>query len=600
MRTKPALTVGSGISLLQDQSFSPTVYYGGRAASWLWRRPIGVGIAAFLVVASSVTGSLLASLVLTVVVVGLVCYGVLRWQRLGGAEPLSIRDAANLLSRRRRLLRTWPQACETSGLNGTRGLARFPALRRMRPIDGGGLRCTLYPTRVGRTVRDVQRAASDLAEKVGCPSLFVKEVGIGVCELDFYWSDPIGHVLPLTQLPCATPGRLSYGIHADGRAAAIKYGQSLLIGGLSDHGKSTCLHGLVADANRQKLPIRLYVSDPKGGIELGAYGRRVGHPSGTFEVRDYSKTVPETIKMLERVESAMHARQRDLESRRLRKWEPSAPEPLVVVVLDEALLMADLLKKGADSTVGRIAFTGRAVGYVIWAVAQVGHADTLGRLRDLIPQRICFATPTPQVTDTFLGPGAAAAGADCSSIREPGVGYYYSDASRHPVKFRAAMVTDREVEQIVTGRYPAGMLMPDGRSKVATYVWWGIEDECLYVGLTNDPARRMREHVDGKPWAEEAVRVDLEWHRDEKAARLAEQEKIGKLLPRENVTFNRHNPNRLIRDASGRVVGRGRALVKSAQAKRTEIRSEPHDGLDVLDQPQPVEPQKTATLGDMW
>jgi len=47
----------------------------------------------------------------------------------------------------------------------------------------------------------------------------------------------------------------------------------------------------------------------------------------------------------------------------------------------DAGLVRDLMKD-ANSPLGNIVSAGRAFGYTLWACSQVGHADTIGRVRE--------------------------------------------------------------------------------------------------------------------------------------------------------------------------------------------------------------------------
>lgn len=597
-RTAPALTFGSGQKLRNYWATGVAGHILERFIVWSWRRRLFTGPALFYVFAIAWTGSVVWGFILGTAVLAGICWGVLRSGRLGEAEAINWRDARKLIARRRRLLERWPAACETSGLSGTKTTAApYPGLRQLQFLPDGGMRAKVHPTTAGRTVRALQAASTDLAEKVGCKALFVTEVGTGVAELDFYWSDPLEHVLPLTQLPLPPKGRLSYGVRGGrGVAASIDYTRSVLIGGQTGAGKSNIIHALVADANRQRLPLRLYISDPKAGMELGAYGRQLGIDHGLFEVRDYARTTAETIKMLDRVEDAMQARMRALEQRRIRRWEPSAIEPITVVIIDELLALQALLKKGTDSSLARIVFTGRACGYSGWLCTQEGTVETLGQLRKLIPQRIAVATESATQTRTILGDAAIDNGAGCHLLTEPGLGYSADEGTRNPSKFRAALVTDRQVEMIVTGRYPQGMLLPGGRRRCATYVYWDEAERCLYVGKAFDPVERRKQHKD-KPWYEEIWNENIQWYDSEQLAFEAEKRLIAELKPLHNAQHNTRNPDRIIRDAYGKVIGRGRLAIDHAKMSRAKA---PDDaGLAIVDDT-PTEPQKPATLGDMW
>jgi predicted GIY-YIG superfamily endonuclease len=243
----------------------------------------------------------------------------------------------------------------------------------------------------------------------------------------------------------------------------------------------------------------------------------------------------------------------------VRKVTPDATNPLVVLLLDETLPLTDLLKKGTDSPLGRVAYTGAAAAYVVWANTQVAQVDSIGRFRDLIPQRICFATPNPQVTDSVLGQGAEASGAKCSEIRTAGVGYSHSEGDVVARKFRGAMVTDDETKLIAMGKLPAAVMemaemeTTAKRGETALYRHFDAEGRLLYVGITNNYARRSGEHADDKPWWRDVARSEVERYPTRKAAMDAEKAAIESEHPLDNDQHNKGNPRRRIRKTDLRI-----------------------------------------------
>jgi hypothetical protein len=320
-------------------------------------------------------------------------------------------------------------------------------------------------------------------------------------------------------------------------------------------GKSNLCWTLLADANRQRIPIRLYVSDPKGGVELDALEGHVGEINGNMDVHHYAKTPTATAKMIETLEGGMQKRQEVMKARGQRVHVPTKEDPLTVLILDETLSLVDILKKGVDSPLGRIAFMGGAVGYVVWANLQVAQVETVGRFRDLVPQRLCLATPSTGVTNAVLGDGTDALGAKCNQIRTPGVGYSYADGDFHPSKFRVAMVTDAETRLVAAGKIPQGMLTDQGQRR-ALYRWYGMDatggEVLLYVGKTNDLGRRTREHMDGgADWTEEVTHNRVEWFPDERTVLAAEKKAIQDEHPQYNVVHNDSRFGKMPKDVAG-------------------------------------------------
>jgi predicted GIY-YIG superfamily endonuclease len=75
------------------------------------------------------------------------------------------------------------------------------------------------------------------------------------------------------------------------------------------------------------------------------------------------------------------------------------------------------------------------------------------------------------------------------------------------------------------------------------YRWWSATGELLYVGISNDPARRYAQHLDDprKPWARAlgvTFEVEPEPYPGRAAVLLAERRAIEQERPRHNVVHN--------------------------------------------------------------
>jgi hypothetical protein len=65
------------------------------------------------------------------------------------------------------------------------------------------------------------------------------------------------------------------------------------------------------------------------------------------------------------------------------------------------------------------------------------------------------------------------------------------------------------------------------------------EDEVIYIGMSHEPAERVREHRRLKPWADEIAGHEADWYPDRAAAQAAEAKAIRKHQPKYNVV---HTP----------------------------------------------------------
>lgn len=81
---------------------------------------------------------------------------------------------------------------------------------------------------------------------------------------------------------------------------------------------------------------------------------------------------------------------------------------------------------------------------------------------------------------------------------------------------------------------------PDGGApeRTALYRLFGADNELLYVGITNNPERRLDHHRARKPWWREVTMRVVEWYDDRPAAERAERKAIQTEGPRYNIHHN--------------------------------------------------------------
>lgn len=349
----------------------------------------------------------------------------------------------------------------------TKSSKEAPVLLNVHTDALGNVNADISPGRLAIPVESIAAQAGTIAESVGCMGLTVRPTETGKAALKFWWRDPIGEHLFLKDLHPGTPGRIVYGVREDGEMASIKWNLSLLLVALTEHGKSNIIHALIADLIRQGIPVRLCIVDPKGGMELSMYGRELGKTDRLVRVHKYATTPEEGEKLIEEMAAGMERRAKQFAAETRRSWVPTERDPLVILIVDELLELDDTVKAGAKSKAARIVRLGRAVGYVAWFCSQAGQVDTIGRLRTFIPQRICLAVDDSQAVTATLGNGALAAGANCHQIGVPGVGFSGTEASRLPLRFRAALVPDEDLEYIARGELPPGLPQPVEEAVVA-------------------------------------------------------------------------------------------------------------------------------------
>ncbi len=480
--------------------------------------------------------------------------------RLSGA---SLRAILTGVSRRRKVRAYWPRAASAARLVLTeRGAEpRHARLANVR-ITAAGVAATCRVGDVGKTAEHVVRERQTLAAVLGCREVIVSQgKHPGIVKLNFAWGDPLVKTIRLSDLPPSTTSdRLVAGLTEAGTPIHVGVDTSLLVVGLAGSGKSSQIWGLLAALVESKIPYRLTVIDPKGGMELRALADSPFTERYAVMPDDIAQALHDTV-------DDMRARAKALAAAKKRKVTYSERFPLKLVLIDEFLALTSFmnsnLRQRVERDLGLLTTQGRAAGYTGWYATQGSQVDALGRVRTFIPQRICLATDSIDTTVAALGDKARhAARCDRITRRQRGVGYMQDDEARLLVRYRGAYVTDAETELIAQGQLPRKAFgarpvisIATGRQRraarrdataeperVALYRWIGQDGELLYVGISNDPDRRIGEHVEGKPWVEQAVRIDIvDWFENRDLALEAEEAMIVAERPLYNII---HNGNR--------------------------------------------------------
>ncbi len=204
--------------------------------------------------------------------------------------------------------------------------------------------------------------------------------------------------------------------------------------------------------------VRLWVLDPKGGMELAA-----GAPLFDRFVYDDPAAMADVLQDAVAVMQARAARLRG----RTRLHDPTIDEPLITVVVDELAALTAYAERDdrrrINAALSLLLSQGRAVGVVVVAALQDPRKETLP-FRDLFPTRIALAFAEAEQTDLVLGRGARLRGADCSRIplTTPGIGWVWCDGEPEPVRVRAGWVTDTDIADLATTYTPGTPPDDDG------------------------------------------------------------------------------------------------------------------------------------------
>ncbi|SDG45971.1 FtsK/SpoIIIE domain-containing protein [Pseudonocardia oroxyli] len=226
-------------------------------------------------------------------------------------------------------------------------------------------------------------------------------------------------------------------------------GRHVLVAGATGSGKGSLIWAplrAMGPAIRDRL-VRVHVIDLKGGAETQR-GARLFHRHAT--------TPAEAIALLTEVRDEMKARQAHMAEHGLRCLDLTSDTPLDLVMIDE-LAMLTAYGERADvrealRLLAEILTQGRACLTSVMGYVQEPSKDVVD-VRELFPTRICLGVTASSHVDMVLGDGARERGALADEIpgdlAHAGIGYVIDQASRLPVRFRAALVTDDEIDELV-------------------------------------------------------------------------------------------------------------------------------------------------------
>jgi DNA segregation ATPase FtsK/SpoIIIE, S-DNA-T family len=423
-----------------------------RWAWWLAHRPTLVALVALTVLVGVEAGPVVLALVVTVVAAGLVGWWC-AWRSSFHRWPARV-----LLGLWRSLWAygvRWRTAMMLSGLGGRfDGDEYVPRVVRVRAgcyLDRVTVRMV-----VGQQPADWSRRLDALAHGFGARSCQVVEIPRrpGYVQLLVGRLDPLAPVIPALDVPASVDlEAVPVGRREGGEPWAVRLrGSHTLVAGATGAGKGSVLWSLIRGLGpgvRDGL-VRLWVLDPKGGMELAA-----GAPLFARFAYDNPADMAAVLEDAVAVMQARAARLRGV----TRLHEPTVDEPLIVVLVDELASLTAYAERDDRRRIGAalslLLSQGRAVGVVVVAALQDPRKEVLP-FRDLFPTRIALALVEAEQTDLVLGRGARQRGADCSRIplTTPGAGWVWCDGENEPSRVRAAWVTDTDIAAMVAAHRP--------------------------------------------------------------------------------------------------------------------------------------------------
>ena len=264
----------------------------------------------------------------------------------------------------------------------------------------------------------------------------------------------------------------------------------LLVGGMTDSGKSVGIHAMIMSMLYKATPdeVRFIMIDPKM-LELSVY-QGIAHllcPVVT-DMKEAGNALDWCVAEMEkRYRLLSHVGVRNLASYNEKiqfaqnsgkpipnpfSQNPDEPEPLeklaqIVVIIDE---LADLMmteKKAVETQIARLAQKARAAGIHMIIATQRPSVDVItGLIKANIPTRIAFTVQSRIDSRTILDQMGA------ESLLKYGDLLFLQPGSAEPIRLQGAFVSEEEVHRVVTfiksqspSHYIDGILSGEATSK---------------------------------------------------------------------------------------------------------------------------------------
>lgn len=474
---------------------------------------------------------------------------------MAAGEATTVPAVISGLNRARVVRRSWHRVLHELKMHSRGDAGEVPPLLGVVPTMSG-FKGKVVTGSIAMDSSKLVKAEPELAAGFFCDRVIVRPVTPSMASVRFDWGQHLRQEYTLGDLPevqqrRGTPALVRFGVQADGSPASIVSNLSTLVGGITGSGKSSTAWALLAGYLEQ-VPVRVRVVDPPA-MEFPKLAEAVGkgfvHSYGVDPslVQHLMPGFSSLKDFWADLETAFTQRLRSVSEAGSRMHVPTVEEPLDITLIDELLPIAEELKKKNAPTehiVGKIAYLGRKAGFVVIALTQAAQVDTIGRIRDLFPQRLSHKTGNRFNTDAILGDGAESDGARASRLdlaHDRGVGYMAGPGGY--LGLRSAQVTASDMEQIAQGQRPVPVF-GKGPEPHSTYAFFNKNKEWLYIGIAEKDRVNVRwgEHRREKPWWNEvdevSGKVELDTYPDEPTARTAEALLIKKHKPKYNKQHN--------------------------------------------------------------
>lgn len=306
----------------------------------------------------------------------------------------------------------------------------------------------------GQDLRTWTERADALAAALFAHRVAITKVRPAVLAVVVEREMPFPHVIPAPEIPGDSRdvdlSALDVGDDEHGNPFTLALaGKHVLTAGASGAGKGSLIWGplrAIGPLIRDGL-VSVSMIDLKGGAETER-GREL--------FTRYATTMPDAIDLLTEVRDAMKARQELMRTSGVRRLPVEPATPLELVMIDEMAMLTAYGERGdvreALRLLAEILTQGRACLVSVMGYVQEPSKDVID-VRELFTTRVCLGVTAASHVDMVLGDGARERGALADEIpgdeRHAGIGFVVDATSRLPVRFRAAFVSDDEIDELV-------------------------------------------------------------------------------------------------------------------------------------------------------
>lgn len=344
------------------------------------------------------------------------------------------------------------------------GRELVPRLLRVR--SAGRSVDTLYVRMIrGQDVRLWLEQAPALADAMNAHRVAVTRVRPGVLAVVVEHSQPFTETLDAPLIPeysrDVDPSALDVGDIETGAPFLLALrGRHLFVVGASGAGKGSLLWGPLRALGpwiRDGL-VRVWCIDLKGGTETDR---------GAPLFHRWATTADQALDLLTEFRDSMVDTQARMRKTGIRKNTITVQTPWNLLVIDE---MAMLTAYGDRTTVrdalrllAEILTQGRAADHTVAGYVQEPTKDVVD-VRDLFTVKACLGVTAASHVDMALGDGARERGALADEIPadddHAGIGFVIDHRTRQPIRFRAGLTTDADIDELVARCAPTGQVLP--------------------------------------------------------------------------------------------------------------------------------------------